>query len=245
MAGRMEHLRPRRPDLARIGASLATARDPAHAWRLLVERGELPASWLDEPRRRFVHDPGDRMYSERPTRDPVRAPAHACPSSIEECALFASDVAGVEAAEAAVRLLVERLAPWGAPQFHHVLWWTIPREHWGYAFTDTRPGVSYSLPFAINAVFDTAPAGVRDALLAQVHDAAVLAEQWRAQAAAGARVSANSHIAALRGRALAELPNPFEALAAIQAAGYETLEWIGAEGPSKGAAVLVMPREAT
>ncbi len=238
----MELLRPRRPDHARILASLADAPSPAVAWRALVERGALPASWLDDPRRRFVHDPGDRICTDLPTRDPARAPAYAWPSSIEECALFASDVAGVEAAERAAQEFVARLAPWGAPPFHHVLWWTLPREHCAYVRTDTRPGVCYALPFAVNAVFDNAPARLRDSLLAYGDDARRWAELWLELAAAGARVPHDNHIAAVRGRGLADLPNPFEPLAIIEAAGYATLEWVGSDGPSRGAAVLVMPR---
>lgn len=237
----MELLRPRRPDYVRIRASLEGALDPAHAWRMLVERGDVPRSWLDEARRRFVHDPGDRLRADRPTRDPARAPANAWPGRVDDCALFASDVAGVEAAERAAQLFVESLAPWGAPAFHHVLWWTLPREHYGLAYFDTRAGVSYSLPFAVNALLSNATPQVRDALLAEEEHAERWASLWREQAAAGARVPQDSEIEALRGRVLAELSNPFEPLAAIQAAGYAALEWIGASGAAAGAAVLVMP----
>jgi len=239
----MELLRPRRPDYVRIRDSLAGARDAEHAWRSLVERGEIPATWLDEPGRRFVHDPGDRLRPGLPTRDPARAPSHGWPSSIDECALFAADVAGVETAESAARLLVERLAPWGAPPFHHVLWWTVPRDHYGYAYIDTRPSVSYSLPFAVTALFDNAPAHVRDTLVAESTDAGRWSELWQDLSAAGARVPKGNYVVALRGHPLAELPNPFEPLAAIQGAGYATLEWIGAQGASAGAIVLVMPSD--
>jgi hypothetical protein len=239
----MELLQPRRPDYARIRDSLAGAQDAAHAWRSLIERGEIPASWRDDPRRRFVHDPGDRVRAGRPTRDPARAPAYAWPGSVEECALFAADVAGVELAERAAQELVERLGPWGAPPFHHVLWWTVARDHYDYAYTDTRPGVSYSLPFVVTALFDNAPARVRDSLVAESTHAERWAELWREQAASGARVPPGNYVVALRGRALSELQNPFEPLAVIQAAGYATLEWIGVQGDSAGAPVLVMPRE--
>lgn len=41
------------------------------------------------------------------------------------------------------------------------------------------------------------------------------------------------------GRRFADLVNPFEPLAAIERAGYATMEWVGAVGAARGAAVLV------
>lgn len=239
----MQYLRPRRLGYERIRASIADAPDAAHAWRALIDRGVLPASWHNDPLRRFVHDPGDLFRAELPTRDPARAPARAWPRTLDECALFAADVAGVEAAERAAAVLVERLVPWGAPPFQRVLWWTLNHEQYQHAYTDTRPGVCYALPFAVIALIASLPAEGRVELGTEAEDAAEWAKLWRAQVAAGACVPQDSYAAALRGHPFRELPNPFEPLAEIQAAGYATLEWMGSEGEAAGAAVLVMPRE--
>ncbi|HWO23862.1 MAG TPA: hypothetical protein VNO30_34205 [Kofleriaceae bacterium] len=238
----MEYFRPRRPDYDKIRASIADAPDAARAWKMLVERGALPASWLNDPFRRFIHDPGDRFRAELPTRDPARAPVRSWPHTLDECALFAADVAGVTVAEGAATVLVERLAPWGAPPFQRVLWWTLTREQFQHAYTDTRPGVCYALPFAVIALLASLPVDGRVELGTEAENAAAWAKLWRAQAAAGASVPQDSYVAALRGYPFSRLPNPFEPLADIQAAGYATLEWMGGEGEAAGAAVLIMPR---
>jgi hypothetical protein len=244
-SGQRPFLMPARTDLARMRASLAGVADPEQAWRQLVLRGDIPAGWLDDAERRFVHDPGDR-YSYagwRPTRDPAFAPAGAHPGRVDECALYAADVDGVAAAQTHARTLAARLAPWGAPAFHHVLWWTLPRERYDYASSDTRPGVSYALMFAFNAAFDASSSRSRGLPICLFGHARIYSEVWRQLAAAGAQVPGDSGVAALRGRPFAELADPFEPIAGIEAAGYATLEWIGATGAATGAVLLVAPRE--
>ena len=243
-------LSPSRTRFEAIRTSLAGIDDPSDAWRALAERGVIPKTWLDDPQRRFIHDPGDRFPGGRsngyPTRDPVFAPVVAFPSSVAECAQFAADLDGVLAAEAAARSLVERLGPWGAAQFSQVRWWTIPAVRYGRASDDTRPGVSYGLMFAFNALYDAKPErelprGARPMLFG---NASFWAGEWNEVAGAGTPIPKPHHRPielAMTGRAFAELANPFEPLATIEAAGYATFEWIGATGDSSGAIVLVSP----
>jgi hypothetical protein len=70
-------------------------------------------------------------------------------------------------------------------------------------------------------------------------EAARASELWRQTAAAGARVPTDPRAPAA-GRAFAELPDPFEPLAVIEASGYATLEWIGT-GRALGAVMLICP----
>lgn len=235
----MTFLQPSRVDVDRIRDLLAGVTDPRVGWRLLVERGALAERWLDDPLRRFVHEPADPT-GHRPTRDPALAPALAYPSSIETCVLVAADAAGVEAAERAARILVDRLEPWGAPAFHHALWWSLPRTRYDDASSDTRPGVSYALMFAANALCDVM-SDRRSLSAGPFGRAEAWAAVWRERASAGARVGNDSTPAAVCGRAFADLPNPFEPLSAIEALGYASLEWVVANGASNGAAILVMP----
>lgn len=245
-------LRPARENLARIRASLAGVRDPAEAWRQLVLRAEIPPDWLDDPERRFIHDPGEEYsYPRKPTRTPMWAPAAAHPGRVDECALFASDVGGVAAAGAAARTLADRLAPWGAPPYRHVRWWTLPREHYDYALTDTQPDVNYSPALMCGTVQSIASLHVPGLPSTPFGHARIFADVWRELAARGVHVP-HAYFpapfdrrwgATVAGRAFAELPNAFEPLATIEGAGYAILEWLCSGGAAAGAVVLVAPRD--
>jgi hypothetical protein len=227
-------LAPRRADLAAVVASLHPISDPAMAWQALAERGIIPADWVDDPDRRFIRDPGDAYRAELPTRDPMQAPIEPHPSTVAACVLYASDVSGIRAAEAAARDLAARLAPWDAPICDQVRWWTIPANRYLFASTDTRPFVNYALLFAAGALWRASPDRKWPRMFGQANE---YAEVWSALAAAGARVPEGR----LVDRPFSELPNPFEALAAIEATGYETLEGLGMLGDGRGAVVLVCP----
>ena len=227
----MPFLAPARAQLARLRAMAGRSSSADAAWLTLVARGALPASWLDDPRRRFVHDPSNE------TRDPAFVPRGPHPDRVEGCMLIAADVPGVLAAEAAARTLAERLAIWGAPSFEFALWWILSRRRYGRATTDTRPGGHYALLFAMNALSRSLGDTPHPRRL--FGEAARWSELWRAQAAADARIAADDRTRAA-GLAFAALPDPFEPLAAIEENGYGSLEWIGG-GSARGAVVLVCP----
>jgi hypothetical protein len=242
---RRSFLRPSRTRLAELRSLLTGARDAKDAWYRLVREGAIPASWFDDPARRFVNDPGDRYRTDRPTRDPASARHEAHPAVLEHCALFAADVDGVLAAESAARALAERLGPWGAPVCTRVVWWTIGRNDYGYASTDTRPGVHYALPFAFHALHGSlqeANYAVPSSPFGQAHECDLL---WRGQAARGALLpggGSGPSVPVSSGRSFAELPNPFEALARIEAAGYASLEY-SSSAAQGGAVFLISPSE--
>jgi hypothetical protein len=229
-------LTPSRRDPDGLVAGLTAAvpsGDAWAAWQALVDRGLIPQVWLTD-RRRFVHDAWrERRSPQAPTRDPLTSPSAVHPRTLSDCAAYASDVVGIELAEAHARVLVERLAPWGAAPFSHVVWWTLPRSFYGRVTTDTRPNVSYGLLFAIVVVHRMSPELPRSAF----GEAAQFARAWDRLARAGATIPEGK----LAGRGFADLPNPFEPLAAIESLGYAGLEWIG----SRGQAVLVAPEELT
>lgn len=232
-------LNPGRVDLPALRALIDGARDAKDAWHRLAASQRIPTAWIDDPARRFVRDP----TAHRLTRDPALAPHDAHPCEIDHCAMFASDVAGVLTAESDALALAERLAPWGTPPCTHVVWWTIPRAHYGGALTDTRPGVNYALPFAFNAL-GAALKAAGQASPRYFAEAKIWARLWNEHAARGT-VIADSREAPrqrLAGRAFAELPNPFEPLAAIEAAGYATLEYTVTRELG-GAVFLVAPSE--
>jgi len=171
----------------------------------------------------------------------VYEPRGALPELVEHCALLAADVPGVAAAEAAARSLAACLRPWGAPPFTFALWWFLPPGRLSYATHDTRPGVHYALMFAVNALVDTLRA--QHAPLPAhllLGYAAQWSALWRDQAAAGAVVAPAARLPSA-GTPFAALPDPFAPLAALEATGYATLEWIGATGDARGAVPLICP----
>jgi hypothetical protein len=197
----------------------------------------LPASFHDDQRRRFVsHPPSSSRYSE-PIRDPVFAEHAPQPQTVEQCALLAADIEAVLRAEAAAFRLAERLLPWGAPPCDRVLWWFIPASSYGYASQDTRPGVHYAMLSACNALAEACSEA--DSLFGRGE---LWSQRWQAQASAGARIPRQHDPSPdLLGRRFSELPNPFEALAALEATGYAALEYVGATGRARGVMPLVAP----
>src|SRR6185369_8004405 len=127
-------------------------------------------------------------------------------------------------AEDAAITMAARLAPWGAPPCERILWWTLARERFDYASTDTRPGVNYALTFAFIALARSLPPA--NAPSSMFGHAARCAEVWLAQAQAGACVPRNvsQPIRDLDGVKFGDLPNPFEGLATIESVGYSALE---------------------
>ena len=97
--------------------------------------------------------------------------------------------------------------------------------------------------FLFNAVHAASAARSRGLPGTPFEHADLFSRIWRELAEAGASVPADTPIGSVRGRPFAALPNVFEPLAAIEAAGYAALEWTVATGPSTGAVVLVAPRD--
>ena len=234
------YLMPSRTSFARIRAMLGSVRDAEVAWGLLAQRAAIPRGWLDDPRRRFVHDPDDARGDHVPMRDPALAPTRPSPSTVEHCVLYACDVGGILAAESAAAVVAERLQPWGAPPCGHVVWWTIPRAHYDAAVSDTRPGVSYALAFAFGAIYHALSTERGDLLPDLFGRAEFWAGAWRERATGNVPLPEKVY-PPVRGKTFAELPNPFEPLASIEATGYATLRYISAVGTSAGGFLLISP----
>lgn len=133
-------LAPARPALEAALATVAGHTDPRAAWSALGERGLLPASWLDEPRRCFPWFHGstelDRSESLRWVPWVPRSP---CPDDVTACALLAADVDGIERAEAAGRRFVSAMRAWGIPAADVVMWTPTSLDGYGYQLSDTKP----------------------------------------------------------------------------------------------------------
>jgi hypothetical protein len=193
--------------------------------------------------RHFVFDPGDRhpgnLYEpSEPTRDPALRPTAAHPSTIEGCALLASDVDGILMAEPAARILIERLEPWCAATCERIVWWTLPRSRFDDVSTDTRPGVIYALPLAFASLSRAAANLGAERPMSFLEQAALCAATWNTLARTNAPIP--DEVAPRRSphRTFAALANPFEPLAAIVATGYSTLAYFG----RPGTILLVAPR---
>jgi hypothetical protein len=102
-------LNPNRGRLAEVDAALAGLTCVETAWQRLVDRGLVPRAWFDHPVRDFCEPHDLRARSRRPT-------------SMAACRALASDVDGVEAAEAHLLEAVRRLEPWGAPSVARAVW---------------------------------------------------------------------------------------------------------------------------
>lgn len=204
-------LRPRRAELTRLRSLLDGAVDANGGWQRLLDAGAVPPPTLA---RAFVREPEPGAPR---VRDPLYTEHAGQPTTLEGCLAFAADAAAIPGVESAALALTERLATWGAARCERVLWWSIDREQFTHVSTDTRPGVVYSLLAAANALHAHVP---------------TLPPLW-GHATEWARAW-DRH---LRARHPA---NPFEPLAAIEAAGYTTLEYTGPASRG-GAVILVTP----
>lgn len=232
-------LRPARSTIGEVTAALGMVRDPVAAWGELIARGLLPASFGDQPRRRFPalgHLPAHER-SERLRRAPF-LPLGPQPDQLDTCALLAADVRGVETAEEQGFLLSSALMPWGYPASRAVLWVPTSIAGYGYQLHDTKPGVwepDSSLWRVFPQVSWAAVCDRREALIreaggsAALRDAAqVIAgwifghERWQACLERGERASSHAP-PAVAGRPYAELANPFAPALRLFAAGYAPL----------------------
>jgi len=113
-------LRPRRGRLTEARAAIEGISDPSQAWSALLQCGIVPASWNNDPGRRFiaVGDDGLRVGS----NDSLRPPESAAPVTIRAALAIACDVEGVLAAEADARTCAAALVVWQAPVANRIVW---------------------------------------------------------------------------------------------------------------------------
>ncbi len=133
---------PRRPALAPALEAVRGLHEAEVAWRALVERGILPRSWLDDPRRRFPRLPtvSARDRADRLRRAPY-LPSAACPDEVGACASIAADAGGIEQAERLGRSLMQAMASWGWPRPDVVMWVPSDAERYENQLHDTKPEV--------------------------------------------------------------------------------------------------------
>lgn len=104
-------LRPERDRLDEARA-IAAGREARDAWRALSDRGLVPPSWVDDPRRSFRS---------------LGGASHRGPPSASCAASFASIAAAMARAEELGRAIAEALAPWGGDRPDAIAWRLLPR----------------------------------------------------------------------------------------------------------------------
>lgn len=153
----MPLLRPVRAQLAATRARVAHVATPAPAWQTLADDGSIPTAWLDDTGRSFI--------LETPTRDPPMASWSEPPATLARCALRLARRSRARRRHSRRRgrgpVSRRRALPVGRTAMHartRVVWWSIPRESYGYVSTDTRPYVIYALLHAFGgSARSTAP----------------------------------------------------------------------------------------
>ena len=101
--------RPARPDMEAAAEAVRGLEDVAAAWEALGSRGHLPASWRDDPDRRFSSP-----------ESPGKGPWRAVPYTVDDAVAFASDPKGIAAAEDLARDVAKRLSALKNPS------WVLP-----------------------------------------------------------------------------------------------------------------------
>src|SRR5690606_9932463 len=103
----------------------------AAIWARAIAAGRVPATWADDPRRRFRVTPGelarlrlDAEPSVEPFAERGGRARHllATPASARAALLFAADPAGLAQAERLGREAAASLEAWGAPKIDRIAW---------------------------------------------------------------------------------------------------------------------------
>ncbi len=250
----IDALRPRRWSPERRGddevrACLEGHTQVAEAWEALASRGVIPMRWTDAPTRRFLCGEHTEKMPSREAVGFVREliargavvvgvtkaqagwvfvrwrEASALPSRLDQAALIASDVEGIERAEQLIDEATSRLRPFG---------YSSPERHiWTFADAQTRRDARWPLDLQQDAVaalcdvketsqnqwpgdFPTLADGTLD-LVKRLCDGD---DAWSSKTPFGVP---RWH-ATLRGHPYADLPSPFRPLREIVALGYLAAE---------------------
>lgn len=95
-------LNPSRGREAEVREAVGRSRDRRAVWERLNARGLIPDAWVESDERRFAREP-IREFAREPIRENVLARYDSAPTTIEGAVTLASDVPGVELAEASAR----------------------------------------------------------------------------------------------------------------------------------------------
>ena len=219
-------MRPERVTLAHDLVVACEGLAPEAAWRLLHERQALPASWLDEPRRRFPslpplpeHERAQRL------RSAPHIPMAAHPDRGDACVEVAGIAHAMERAEQHARAFIAAVAPWGTPRPDTILWAPTSASSYGAQCHDTKPGV-WEPDAMVWTIFPHAAAEPRwrdiSARLPPGTQAltpwALGDEEWQAAVSRDARAPSRA-----ADRRFAELPSPFAAALGVFACGFGIL----------------------
>lgn len=226
-------------------------------WETYVARGVIPASWAEDPARRFLR--GSARVDARSKLERLfdGALEEARPGFLE-AVILAADPHGMVAAEELARQVISALAPWGAPAPARVLWRFTEidatqrtRSH------ESFPGGQWASFCATHALggrrgFTAEQERLRASIVGDDRADALRWEgaavvdfvhwrRWVAASRLGLRVTAPEYVAdpcvrALRGRLFAELPDPFTPLVDLWWRGY------GLEAVGQDAVVLLAAR---
>lgn len=189
----------------------------------------------------------ERGFNDQPTRAAIlrylEVGPRLCdapPTVIAACSL-ACDIPGVTTAERVAREAVRRLAAWGAPQPSRVCWRIVDPEDW-----ETQPGDFRHMPaaMAVGDAYVPTPTTERTIMRARLYDFGTpawraaftweCAALWRLVSKGNRVIAASTSLAPdsiaasgypgipseLRAKRFADVPNPFEPLLSLWAAGY-------------------------
>lgn len=239
---------PARAQLALAQATVADLTDPAEAWETLAARGVVSPEWISDSDRVFaeaeVPPALERGGSGQPSYEGIKQylenGPRLCdvPPTVEFATLLASDVVGIETAEQVARETVRRLEPWGCPQSHRIAWRLVQRETW-----ETQPGDYRHMTAAVAVGGAFRPLERSMPALVRARKYAFGTPEWRAayswECAAQWRELSRREVyipstslewarnsgypevpSELKKKRFSELPNPFEPLLSLWAAGY-------------------------
>jgi hypothetical protein len=253
-------LRPDRRRLAEVRARVGDMDDAREAWRVVA-----PGSWLADDRRGFrgycPHCKGSCLVGVPETRCPAcRGYGEATlpsPEYTDAVVALCADPAGVEAAESLARLAASRLSAWRAPAPSRIVWAVVCPTYWERSrwSSDFERALVTALA-VVKAGSEAATRAWSDALAEQLERSdrpcwgsayldAFGAACWRDAARLGEPIVRPPEGvpgyfwvdagAAVDGRTLDAVGDPFTPLAEIWALGY------GLEIISDEAIVLVAP----
>jgi hypothetical protein len=195
--------------------------EPSGAWEALVASELLPPSWLDDEHRTFLTR-GFLRAKLGPSLSPVWL-RH--PHTRRACVLFAAAIESFVTAESLAELVHSALAPWrdGVLEFMGCRWVCDAAEIGGAERTEfvgaTSDRAYERAVDAVAAVMGPAP-DLRDRDVHHLPWCEQASRAWRAAQAAGVKFAAKHGPPGARGRAFADLPDPFEPLADILTLGF-------------------------
>ncbi len=250
-------LRPARADLDELAAGIGYrgAEPGSTIWARAIAAGRIPSEWADDPRRRFRATERELarfgLAAERVIDRGGRARGLlATPPTARAALLFASDPAGLAAAERLGERVAECMGIWGAPKIERTAWRLAgnPVDRpaaGGPPLGDLKPALE-RLQAALAGtarIYEDPHEHARFGLIAGLLHAARRREVLRVSTIpARVRLPNHEEVAmppAVVGRSFAELPDPFEPWLELARLGYSL--WAISDAPGGALLELAAP----